>query len=77
MKIYVKLKDGHSRDDCSPQHIIAHCRERLAPFKVPRYVGYLDDVPYTPSNKVAKHEIVAGIDDLRVDAWDEQDKAWR
>ena len=76
VKIYVKLKDGYSLDDCGPQQIVAHCRERLAPFKVPRYVAYLDDVPYTPSNKVAKHEIVAGINDLRMGAWDEQDKVW-
>ena len=42
-----------------------------------RYVAYVETMPYTPSNKVAKHEMTAGIDDLRKDAWDDQDKVWR
>ena len=77
VKIYVKLKPGVLREDCPPARIIDHCRERLAPFKVPRYVGYVGDMPYTPSNKVAKHEIVANADDLRADTWDELDQVWR
>ena len=31
------------------------CRERLAAFKVPRYVVFADDLPRTPTGKVAKH----------------------
>jgi acyl-CoA synthetase (AMP-forming)/AMP-acid ligase II len=77
VKVYVRLKDGLDVSDCSPQQILAHCRQHLAPFKVPRYVAYLADVPYTPSNKVAKHEIIAGCDDLRKGAWDDLDQTWR
>jgi crotonobetaine/carnitine-CoA ligase len=77
VKVYVKLKPGIDAVKCPPSRILEHCRERLAPFKVPRYLGYIDDVPYTPSNKVAKHEIVAGVDDLRSDAWDAVDQVWR
>jgi len=34
---------------------IAHwCRERLAPMKVPRYVLFVDELPHTPTHKVAK-----------------------
>jgi acyl-CoA synthetase (AMP-forming)/AMP-acid ligase II len=77
VKIYVKLKAGVTQDDCTPSHIVDHCRERLAPFKIPRYVAYLEEVPYTPSNKVAKHEIVAAAANLRADAWDELDQVWR
>ena len=77
VKIYVRLKPGFRQDDCPPSDIIGHCRKRLAPFKVPRYVGYVEEMPYTPSNKVAKHEMIAGIDDLRSDAWDDLDQRWR
>lgn len=77
VKLYVKLKPGVTIDDCSPGSIIAHCSTKLAPFKVPRYVAYVDDMPYTPSNKVAKHQLVAGVDDLRRGAWDGQEKTWR
>jgi crotonobetaine/carnitine-CoA ligase len=30
------------------------CRERLAPMKVPRYVLFMDELPHTPTHKVAK-----------------------
>lgn len=30
------------------------CRERLAPMKVPRYVAFVDELPYTPTHKVSK-----------------------
>lgn len=33
------------------------CRVRLAPFKVPRYVSFLDVLPYTPSHRVAKGKL--------------------
>ena len=39
----------------SAQEIAAWCGERLAAFKVPRYVVFTDDLPRTPTGKVAKH----------------------
>ncbi len=30
------------------------CRQRLAPMKVPRYVVFVDELPHTPTHKVAK-----------------------
>lgn len=77
VKIYVQLKPGVQQEDCTPATIIAHCRERLAPFKVPRYIGYVDNMPHTPSNKVAKHEMIAAVSDLTIDTWDELDQVWR
>jgi crotonobetaine/carnitine-CoA ligase len=77
VKMYVQLKDGLTKSDCEPETIIEHCRAHLAPFKVPRYVAFVEEMPYTPSNKVAKHEMIAGVGDLRKDAWDAQDGLWR
>jgi crotonobetaine/carnitine-CoA ligase len=39
--------------------VIAWCREKLAPMKVPRYVVFTDTLPHTPSHRVAKHRIKA------------------
>ena len=36
------------------QEIAQWCRERLAPMKVPRYVLFVDELPHTPTHKVAK-----------------------
>jgi crotonobetaine/carnitine-CoA ligase len=37
---------------------IAHwCAERLAAMKVPRFILFVDDLPHTPTHKVAKHAL--------------------
>lgn len=43
------------QQDVSAQDIAAWCGERLAVFKVPRYVVFADELPRTPTGKVAKH----------------------
>lgn len=39
--------------------VIAHCKARLAGYKVPRHVRFLDALPRTPSGKVEKHKLRA------------------
>ena len=70
VKIYVQLKDGVARSALSPEAIVAHCRTRLAAFKVPRFVAYRDEFPRTVSNKIEKRILIQGVDDLRADSWD-------
>jgi acyl-coenzyme A synthetase/AMP-(fatty) acid ligase len=57
--------------------VFAHCEHRLAKFKVPRYLAYVDDFPRTPSRKIAKKVLVAQSDDLQKNAYDRQDGVWR
>ncbi len=38
-----------------------HCLDRLARFKVPRYWEFRDDLPRTPSERVAKRSLVPGL----------------
>jgi carnitine-CoA ligase len=35
----------------------AFAAERLAPFKVPRYIEAIDELPHTPTGRIAKHEL--------------------
>ena len=53
---YVVLRSGQS---VAPDELIAHCAERLARFKVPKEVTYLDALPRNPSGKVLKRELRA------------------
>jgi acyl-CoA synthetase (AMP-forming)/AMP-acid ligase II len=76
VKIYVQLKNGHSREAAVGQ-ILAHARSRLAAFKVPRYIGYVDGFPRTASNKIIKRELIAASQDQRLDCYDAQDGIWR
>lgn len=77
VKVYVKLIAGLDKADCTPQMIIEHCQQRLAAFKVPRFVAYTDSFPYTPSDKIAKHKLVADVADLRLNSYDRDDDVWR
>jgi len=58
----------------TPEQIIEHCQERLAAFKVPRYIEFVDDFPYTPTKKVAKHVLVGNSKGLVNNSWDSKKK---
>ena len=77
VKAYLILRDDLNRNDCPPEKIIEHCAQRLAAFKLPRYIAYVNDFPRTPSNKVAKQRMIDSSDDLRLDAFDQLDQVWR
>jgi len=72
VKAYVVLAEGCVADDLRPEEIVAHCADRLAAFKVPRYVEYRSaDFPRTPTMRVRKEELKA-VPDLTANAWDRE-----
>ncbi len=77
VKAYIVLQESESQNTLSPQGIIEFARQKLAYFKVPRYIEYVDDLPRTPSERVEKHKLVAAKEDLRVGSYDAVDKKWR
>ena len=51
VKAVVVLREGHGPDEAD---LIAHCKERLAPFKAPKSVDFVDELPRTGSGKITK-----------------------
>lgn len=51
VKSFIVLKDGESATE---EEMIAYCRERLADFKCPKTVAFLDDIPKGPTGKLLK-----------------------
>ena len=51
VKAFVVAKPGVSLD---PQAVIDHCEERLASFKVPSYVEFVEELPRGSYGKVNK-----------------------
>lgn len=47
----------------SPDGILRACRETLAPFKVPRYVQFVEALPKTPTGKIDKNVLKAEVGD--------------
>ena len=54
IKAFIVLNPGERLD---PGSIIIYCRERLAEFKVPRYIDFIDALPKTAKLSIKKHEL--------------------
>ena len=73
VKAYVLLVDGVTPADLPPEEIVRHCEERLAAFKVPRYIEYrTGDFARTPSMKVQKQDLKAEKSDHTQGVWDRE-----
>jgi acyl-CoA synthetase (AMP-forming)/AMP-acid ligase II len=71
VKAFVQRQEGAAVE---PSELVAFVRERLAAFKAPRFIEFVDDFPRTPSERVAKHQLVR--DDPRRGSWDATINAW-
>lgn len=54
VKAYIVLKPGERADE---EEIMAHCREKLAPYKVPKIVEFIDALPKSAVGKVLRREL--------------------
>jgi crotonobetaine/carnitine-CoA ligase len=50
-------KPGH---EINPEQVIEWAQERLAFFKIPRYIEILEALPKTPTAKIEKHRLRSG-----------------
>ena len=57
VKAFLQLQPGETRDSAPPDAVLAFCRAKLAAFKVPRFISYLDEFPLTPSQRIEKHRL--------------------
>jgi crotonobetaine/carnitine-CoA ligase len=69
VKVHVLLGDGQGQQALPPAELIAFSADRLARYKVPRYVEYrTEDFERTPSMRVKKENLDRSADPGRV--WD-------
>lgn len=69
---WIKLKEGSSP---SKEEIALYCKSKLAQFKIPRYIRFVNEFPMTVTNKPQKYKmrdisneiIDKNIEDIRVD----------
>ena len=47
--------------DTTEDELLAHCRERLARFKVPKAVRFVDEIPRNSMGKIQKSKLRAGV----------------
>jgi crotonobetaine/carnitine-CoA ligase len=63
IKAFVVLHDGGGE----LADVRVHAAARLAPFKVPRYLEAVAELPHTPTGRVAKHELPRERSDAETD----------
>lgn len=68
--VVVPAPPGSGTPPPTPEALRAHVAERLAPFKVPRYVAYVEDLPRTSSEKIDKATLAAMWPQLAPTAFD-------
>jgi len=54
VKAFVSIKPGES---VTAHELIAYCRERIAAYKYPRQIEFVDELPKTASGKVLRREL--------------------
>lgn len=50
----VLLREGEKMD---PEELREYCRDKLARYKIPRYIHFVDEIPKTSSGKLLKYEL--------------------
>jgi long-chain acyl-CoA synthetase len=57
VKAVVQLTEGFSGSDALAADLIDYVRDRIAHFKAPRSVSFVDDLPRTPTGKLVKNKL--------------------
>jgi long-chain acyl-CoA synthetase len=55
VKIYVVLKEGETATE---EEFISYCKENLAPYKVPKFVEFRDELPKTMVGKILRRVLI-------------------
>jgi long-chain acyl-CoA synthetase len=55
VKIYIVLKEGETATE---EEFIAYCKENLAPYKVPKFVEFRDELPKTMVGKILRRVLI-------------------
>ena len=73
VKAFIQLRPGQTAD---PQDIVDFACTKLAAFKVPRFIEFVDRFKMTPSERIIKRELLKNREDQSRGAYDAAQKKW-
>ncbi|WP_237105907.1 class I adenylate-forming enzyme family protein [Nonomuraea sp. MG754425] len=76
-KAFVQLRAGHPADTATARDLLDHARERLAPFKIPAFVEFVDGFVMTPSERIRKRALLEPARDQRSGCFDAATDSWK
>ena len=56
-KAFVVLSEDHERTDALAEELIAYCVEKMAAYKRPRWVVFVDELPKTATGKIQRFKL--------------------
>ncbi|MBX6368569.1 MAG: benzoate-CoA ligase family protein, partial [Rhodospirillales bacterium] len=56
---HVVLKDRREAGEALAAELLQHCKTRLAPYKYPRWVRFLPELPKTATGKIQRYKLRA------------------
>jgi crotonobetaine/carnitine-CoA ligase len=74
VKAFIQLQPGENAD---PQDIVDFAGAKLATFKMPRFIEFVDCFNMTPSERIIKRDLLENRNDQRQGAYDAIEKKWR
>jgi acyl-CoA synthetase (AMP-forming)/AMP-acid ligase II len=75
-KAFIQLRPGQTPNTQTALSVLDHVREKLAPFKVPAYLEFVDAFPMTPSARVQKRKLLDSDRDQRTGVFDATANEW-
>jgi benzoate-CoA ligase len=59
-KAFIVLNDGFKPSEGLAEELKEHCKQKMAPFKAPRFIQFLNELPKTGQGKVDKRLLLEG-----------------
>jgi acyl-CoA synthetase (AMP-forming)/AMP-acid ligase II len=75
-KAFIQLRPGHEASTRTAVSLLDHVRGKLARFKVPAYLEFVEDFPMTPSARIEKRKLLEQPRDQRMGAFDVAANSW-
>ncbi|MEI8327228.1 MAG: benzoate-CoA ligase family protein, partial [Betaproteobacteria bacterium] len=59
-KAFIVLKSGFAASQALAAELQQHVKTRLAPYKYPRWIAFVDELPKTATGKIQRFKLRAG-----------------
>jgi benzoate-CoA ligase family protein len=59
---FVVLRDGYQGSDALATELLLHCKGGLAPYKYPRWINFVSELPKTATGKIQRFALRASLD---------------
>jgi len=75
-KAFIQLAPGRQPNTQTAESVLDHARGKLASFKVPAYLEFVETFPVTPSARIQKTKLLEQDRDQRTGVFDAAANTW-